>query len=144
VAGKRLSSPARRPRTARPRKTRVFISFDYDNDSDLRVMLSGQGKRADAPFAIADWSIKDESKTWKREARERIRRSDVVIVICGLHTNRAVGVAQEVAVAREEEKPIYLLRGRKDGWVRKPRGCFWNTLHLWTQENLRGMTTGEM
>lgn len=127
-----------------PKKTRVFISFDYDHDSDLRVMLSGQGKRTGAPFAIADWSIKEESKTWKREARERIRRCDVVIVICGLYTRQAVGVSHEFAIAREEDKPVYLLKGRKKGWVRKPWGCFWETLHPWTQENLRRMTTGGM
>lgn len=124
------------------KKARVFISFDYDHDGDLRTLLSGQGKRSSAPFAIADWSIKQESRSWKREARERIRRSDVVIVICGHHTHQAVGVAHEVAIAREEGKPVYLLKGRKGGWVRKPRGCFWDTIHPWTQENLRAMTTG--
>ncbi len=142
MAGKCPSPSVRRSAVAPLKKTRVFISFDYDHDSDLRVMLSGQGKRTDAPFAIADWSIKKESKTWKREARDRIRRSDVVVVICGLHTHWAVGVVQEVAIARAEGKPVYLLKGRKEGRVRKPRGCFWDTLYPWTQENLRRMTTG--
>lgn len=144
MPAKRCYSSVRRSTVAMPKKTRVFISFDYDHDSDLRTMLSGQGKRTDAPFAIADWSIKEESKTWKREARERIRRSDVVIVICGLHTHQSVGVSHEIALAREEGKPVYLLKGRKEGRVRKPRGCFWETLYPWTQENLRRMTTGGM
>jgi hypothetical protein len=75
-----------------PTRTRVFISFDYDNDRDLRVMLAGQARKKDAPFAIADWSIKEESRGWEKEARERIRRSDVVIVICGLRTHRSRGL----------------------------------------------------
>jgi hypothetical protein len=129
---------------APPKKARVFISFDYDHDSDLRVMLSGQGKRKDAPFAIADWSIKEESRGWKADARKRIRLSDVVILICGHHTHQAVGVTTEVAIAREEGIPVYLLKGRKSGWVRKPRGCFWDTMHVWTHENLRAMTTGKL
>ena len=123
------------------KKTRVFISFDYDHDSDLRVLLAGQGKRTAAPFAIADWSIKVGSRAWKSEARDRIRRSDVVIVICGLYTHQAVGVSHEIAIAKEEERPVYLLKGRKSGWVRKPRGCFWEPVYPWTQENLRRMTT---
>lgn len=123
-----------------PTRTRVFISFDYDNDRDLRVMLAGQARKKDAPFAIADWSIKEESRGWKKEARERIRRSDVVIVIFGLRTHQAVGVATEVAIAREAGRPFYLLRGRKGGWARKPGGTFWETMHPWTGENLRAMT----
>jgi hypothetical protein len=126
------------------KKTRVFISFDYDHDTDLRNLLSGQGKRKDTPFAIADWSIKVESKSWKQEARNRILRSDVVIVLCGLYTHQAVGVTTEVAIARDEGKPVYLLKGRKTGWVRKPRGCFWDSMHTWTHENVRDMTSGNL
>lgn len=52
-------------------KTRVFISFDYDYDLDLKTLLVGQAKHGDSPFEIADWSVKDESKTWKEDARKR-------------------------------------------------------------------------
>ena len=38
----------------------TFISFDYDHDDDLRIMLVGQSKNRDTPFSIADWSV----KTW--------------------------------------------------------------------------------
>lgn len=41
-------------------KTRVFISFDFDHDSDLRDLLAGQAKNPDSPFEIADWSVKEE------------------------------------------------------------------------------------
>ena len=120
----------------------MFISFDYDHDQDLRVLLSGQGKRKAASFAIADWSIKVESRGWKQDARDRIRRSDLVIVICGHFTHQAVGVAAEIDIAREEGRSFHLLKGRKDGWVRKPRGTFWETMHPWTNESLRVIVTG--
>ena len=38
--------------------TRGFISFDYDNDQDLRALLAGQAKTKDSPFEISDWSVK--------------------------------------------------------------------------------------
>ena len=38
-------------------KKRVFISFDYDHDSDLKTLLVGQAKNADSPFEITDMSI---------------------------------------------------------------------------------------
>ena len=35
-------------------KVRTFISFDYDHDEDLRVMLKGQGdEKSDSPFTIS-------------------------------------------------------------------------------------------
>jgi hypothetical protein len=37
--------------------TRVFISYDYDNDVFLKEALVGQSKLPDSPFEISDWSI---------------------------------------------------------------------------------------
>lgn len=116
MAGKCPSPSVRRSAVAPLKKTRVFISFDYDHDSDLRVMLSGQGKRTDAPFAIADWSIKKESKTWKREARDRIRRFDVVVVICGpTPTGPSVSCRRSPSLGRRGSRCTSLRDGRRVG-----------------------------
>jgi hypothetical protein len=40
-------------------KTKVFISFDFDNDETLKDFLVGQSKLEDSPFELADWSIKE-------------------------------------------------------------------------------------
>jgi hypothetical protein len=127
------------PRRIPPKQARVFISFDYDHDSDLRVMLVGQGRHRDTPFEIADWSIKSASRTWRTEARARIRRSDIVIAICGHHTDTAVGVAEEIKIAKAEGIPVFLLKGRKD-WAVKPRGCIFTKMYGWTRPNLQAMT----
>ncbi len=37
---------------------RAFISFDFDNDDDLRVLLVGQSKLPDSPFEFNDGSVK--------------------------------------------------------------------------------------
>lgn len=125
-----------------PKKTRVFISFDYDHDQDVKNLLVGQSRHKDSPFFIEDWSIKEETKGWKADARKRIRLSDVVIVICGHHTHQAVGVTAEINIARDEGVPFHLLRGRKNGWVRRPQGTswLWDTLHPWTWNKLRSLT----
>ena len=48
---------------------RVFISFDYDHDEDLRNLLAGQAKHPDTPFEICNWSVKDPfSGDWRRSA----------------------------------------------------------------------------
>lgn len=48
-------------------KTRVFISFDYDHDIDLKNLLVGQARHPDSPFEITDMSIKETiAKNWKK------------------------------------------------------------------------------
>jgi hypothetical protein len=123
-------------------KTRVFISFDYDHDQGLKNLLVGQSRHERSPFFIEDHSIKQETKGWKTDARKRIQRSDLVIVICGHQTHSAVGVAAEIKIAREENVPFYLLRGHKSGWTRRPRGTslLWDTIHPWTWDNLQALT----
>ncbi len=124
------------------KKTRTFVSYDYDNDLDLKNLLVGQSRHKDSPFFIEDWSIKRESKGWRSDARRRIRLSGVVIVICGLHTHQAVGVSAEIEITREEDIPYCLLRGRKNGFIRRPNGTsmLWDTIHPWTWKKLADLT----
>ena len=65
-------------------KSRVFTSFDYDHDEDLRVMLVGQAKNPDSPFELADWSVKEPmTGDWEAKVRQRIKATDQVAVMCG-------------------------------------------------------------
>jgi hypothetical protein len=125
----------------RRKQTRVFISFDYDNDLLLKNALVAQSRRKDSPFSIADWSIKDASRGWKSEARRRMKQVDKVIVLCGYDTHRAVGMSKEIEIAREVGTPYFLLRGHPKGSVRRPKGArFWETIHDWTWDNLDALT----
>ena len=117
---------------------RVFISFDYDHDKELKNALVGQSKYDNAPFDFSDRSVKEPIPgDWKKEVRSRIRRADVVVVLCGHHTHTADGVAVEVRIAREEGKPYFLLRGRPSGVCRKPRTALESDkIQAWSWENL--------
>jgi hypothetical protein len=125
----------------RTEATRVYISFDYDHDEDVKTLLVGQSRKRDTPFSFEDWSIKEETKGWKADARRRIKRCACVIVVCGHHTHRATGVADEIAIAREEGIPFWLLKGRKNGLCRRPQGTsfLWDTLHEWSWKNIETM-----
>lgn len=124
-------------------KTRVFISFDYDHDLDLKNLLVGQAKNSDSPFEIADWSIKDPSPGWKAEARRRIRAADVVAVICGQHTHTATGVAAELTISQEEGVSYFLLKGRADKTCTKPTSAkSSDKLYNWTWPNLKLLVGG--
>jgi hypothetical protein len=123
--------------------TRVFISFDYDNDARLKDLLVGQSHTPDPPFEIVDWSIKVASPGWKAETRRRIRASDTVAVICGEFTHRATGVAAEVAIAQEENIPYFLLNGYTDKTCTKPTTARQSDkLYKWTWPNLNTLVGG--
>lgn len=125
-------------------KTRVFISFDYDHDEDLKNLLVGQSKNRDSPFEIADWSLKEELPgDWKKKVRERIRRVHQVIVICGEHTGSATGVNAELRITQDEEKPYFLLHGRSGKTCRKPKAASSSdNRYKWTWKNLRALIGG--
>jgi hypothetical protein len=128
-----------------PMATRVFISFDYDNDQDLRTLLAGQAKNDDSPFEIADWSVKEAFKesNWEAQVRKRIRQVGQVVVICGLKTDTATGVSAEVRIAREENKPYFLLKGRAAGTCKKPKSALsTDKIYKWTWPNLKTLIDG--
>ncbi len=125
-------------------KTRVFISFDYDNDKALKDLLIGQAKNSDSPFEIADWSIQEaQDINWKEHARTRIKNANVVAVICGEHTDTATGVSEEIRIANSEEKPYFLLKGYADKTCKKPKAAKdSDSIYKWTWDNLKALVGG--
>lgn len=124
---------------------RAFISFDFDHDEELRNALVGQSRQSDSPFSIADWSIHEPiASNWRQKVRERIRKTDLTIVICGEHTHTAKGVAAELSITREEGKPYFLLRGRPNKTCTRPvMSLASDKMHKWTWPNLRRLIAGE-
>ena len=124
-------------------KVPVFISFDYDHDNDLKVMLAGQAKHDDSPFEIVDHSIKEESADWKDKALTRIKRSQQVSVICWNYTDTAVGVNVEIKIANEEKKPYFLLSGRATGANKRPTAALsTDKIYDWKWDNLKKLIAG--
>jgi hypothetical protein len=125
-------------------KTRVFISFDFDHDEDLKNLLVGQAKNDDSPFEITDMSVKEElSGDWKEKVKTRIKSVDQVIIICGEYTDTATGVSAEVEIAQEEEIPYFLLWGRSDEDCVRPNAAKdEDKIYKWTWDNLKSLLDG--
>ena len=123
---------------------RVFISFDYDHDEDLRNLLVGQAKHPDTPFQIANWSVHEPfTGDWKEKVRLRIRQTDLTIVICSPWTHTANGVGVELEITRQERKPYFLLWGRPDKICQKPSNALpTDTIYKWTWDNLKALVGG--
>lgn len=125
-------------------KTRTFISFDYDNDINLKNLLVGQAKNNDSPFEITDMSIKAPiDNNWIENAKRRIKSCNVVAVICGKHTDSAIGVSKEIQIAQEENIPYFLLCGESDGSCKKPKAArTTDKVYRWTWDNLKALIGG--
>lgn len=125
-------------------KKRAFISFDFDNDEDLRTLLANQANFDDSPFEFANWSVKSHlTGDWKAKVRTRIRSTDLTIVICGLYTNAAEGVSIELDITREECKPYFLLWGRSEKQCTKPKSAHESDkIYKWTWDNLKALIDG--
>ena len=117
-------------------KTKVFISYDYDNDKILKEFIIGQTKNDRLPFDVIDFSLKEAAplKTWEDKARTAIKRSDLVLVVVGPYTYKAPGVLKEIKIAREEGVRVAQIIGYKDGnYTAVPNA---GILYKWNYENL--------
>ena len=124
---------------------RAFISFDFDHDEELRNALVGQAKNPDSPFNIANWSLQEAfTGNWQAKVRDRIRRTDLTIVICGENTHSAKGVAAELAITRAERNPYFLLKGRPNKTCTKPATAgASDKIYTWTWDNLKKLIAGK-
>ena len=123
---------------------RAFISFDFDHDEDLRTMLAGQARHPDSPFEIKDRSLKEPlTGDWREKVRRRMNNVDVVIIICGEYTHTASGVSSELIIAREANKPLFLLWGRNGKQCTKPSSALIaDNIYSWTWPNLKLLIDG--
>ena len=118
---------------------RIFMSFDRENDEDLHDLLLEQSRRQSSGFEI---SARSEATTmtdrWDEKVRRQISEVDEVIVICGEHTASSVRVNAELRIAQEEQKPYFLLWGRRERMCTKPTGSKRvDSMYSWTWEILQ-------
>lgn len=125
-------------------KKRAFISFDYDHDLSAKTMLAGQAKNEDSPFDFKDASLAEALPgDWKEKVRRRMDNIDVVIVLCGEHTDGATGVSAELSIAKEKTKEYFLLAAYADKYCKRPRSADpEDPIYAWTWDNLKLLIGG--
>jgi len=118
-------------------KTPIFVSFDFDNDRQLKDFIIQQARRPDSPFQIIDHSLKEAApeRNWQTKASKAISRARVVLVMVGPQTFRAPGVLAEVKMAREQGKKVVQIIGYPDGNYTPVKDA--GQLYRWNWENLR-------
>jgi hypothetical protein len=118
---------------------RIFLCFDPVHDDDLKGRLLEEAAKACSGFEILACSEAAEiTEAWTARVRRRIGASDEVIVLCGEHTQDSRQIAAEIGIAREEQKPYFLLWGRREVMCTKPIGARPSEgMYSWTTKILR-------
>ena len=126
-------------------RKKMFVSFDYDHDADIKMLLVNQSKHPDTPFDIWDSSVKEHlTGDWEAKVRRKIREVDVVCVLCGEHTHTAKGVAIELKIAKEVGTPYFLLWGYRNKTCTKPTSADGNDkIYKWEWETLKQLIHGD-
>jgi hypothetical protein len=74
--------------------------------------------------------------------RAQIAASDEVIFVCGVHTHDSLQVSAELSITQEEEKPYFLLWGRREAMCTRPLGARpGDSMYSWTPSVLRDQLT---
>lgn len=125
-------------------KKKVFTSFDFDHDASLRILLVGQARFEDSPFDLVDYSVKEAlTGDWKEKVRIRIKRVDIVAVLCGEHMHTATGVNTELKITQEENVPYFLLKGYSEKTCTRPSAAkSTDKMYDWTWPNLKLLIGG--
>ena len=125
-------------------KTRIFVSFDFDHDEDLKNLFVGQARNAVTPFEVADFSVKEAfTGDWKKKVRGKIIQAEQIVVICGEYTDKAAGVSAEIDIARELGKPYFLLNGSSSKNFKKPKSAKnSDKVYKWTWDNVSSLLQG--
>ena len=124
-------------------KVHIFVSFDTGHDGELYELLLSQSRIQSSNFAVIGGSERSmATEVWSERVRRRIREADQVIVICGEHTDASTGVIAELRLAQEEQKPYFLLWGRREIMCTKPAGAkSLEGMYSWTSQILQDQIT---
>jgi len=125
-------------------RKKVFVSFDFDNDSAIKMLLVNQSKLPDTPFDIYDSSVKEHMDgDWQAKVKRKIQNVDIVCVLCGEKTHTAKGVGIELQIAKDVGASYFLLKGYKDKTCTKPTSASASDkLYNWTWDNLKTLIHG--
>lgn len=88
----------------------VFLSFEFEKDAGKRRDFLHQADLY-SHFVLEDKSLPaaEHDEKWQRQVKERMKGSDVVIVLLGPDTHNAPGVLDELSLAGEVDCPVVQL-----------------------------------
>jgi hypothetical protein len=113
---------------------RAFISFDFDHNETEKNLFVGQSKNSKTPFSIQDWSAKSSmpQSQWEAIVKDKINKSNMLIVLVGKTMAGATGVAKEIKMAKDQNVPVFgVYVGGADSTSNLPDGLARNRTIKW-------------
>lgn len=118
---------------------RAFISFDFDHNETEKNLFVGQSKNSKTPFSIQDWSAKSSmpQSQWEAIVKEKINKSNMLIVLVGKTMASATGVAKEIQMAKDQNVPVFgVYVGGADSTSNLPDGLARNRTIKWNWDDI--------
>ncbi len=115
-------------------KKKIYVCFDFADDCALKNEIVAQSQKDDAPFKISNWSAKEDANNpkWVKDAKYRITRCDMLVVLIGENSHQAPGVLKEIEIAMNAKIKIVQLLSHPQSQIVESAGKG----HDWTWENV--------
>ncbi|MBX9676694.1 MAG: TIR domain-containing protein [Methylotenera sp.] len=126
---------------------RVFISFDFDHNESDKHLFVGQSKNSKTPFSIQDWSSKIHlpQAQWESLIKDKINKSNLLIVLVGRLMSTATGAAKEIKMAKDQNVPFFGVYVDGAGTSSQlPEGLARNRTISWEWDNIASAITQMM
>ena len=120
---------------------RAFVSFDFDHNETEKKLFVGQSKNSKTPFSIQDWSAKSSmpQNKWEAIVEEKIKKTNMVIVLVGKYMASAVGVKKEIKMAKDNNVPVFgVYVGGADANSNLPDGLARSRVVKWEWDKIAG------
>ena len=93
----------------------IFVSYDYDSDKHYKRMLQAWSANSRFELEFYDQSVdvsvnSTEAAPIRRVISSRIKQSDILLCIVGMHTNRSSWVTWEIEKAIELRKKLVAVK----------------------------------
>lgn len=126
---------------------RAFISFDFDHNETEKKLFVGQSKNSKTPFSIQDWSSKSSlpQSQWEALIKDKINKSNMLIVLVGKTMASATGVVKEIKMAKDQSVPVFgIYVGGADSKSNLPDGLARNRTISWGWDSIAAAVTQMM
>ncbi len=97
---------------------RVYLSYDLENDYDLKEKFIQRMDEHEYPFEVFGHS--GDIACREEEIHLSLKETDLVFVLCGYKTNTSLNVEKELSCILENKTPFILLNAREDELVTAP------------------------
>jgi hypothetical protein len=117
----------------------VFVSFDPQHDQELFELLLTQSRTQSSGFSIIGSSSGATAEALDHDRTlNSIREASQLIVLCGEHSESSTSMTAELTIAEQEDKPYFLVWGRREIMCTKPTGAKSSEgMYSWTLPILR-------